>query len=68
MVLACAAKKRHILAISFMKSMIRAIAKAAGPVDEAMIHIPFPGGDLNAAKTDKPDCHVTNKDHCICTE
>jgi hypothetical protein len=34
---AYAAKKRHILAMSLMESMIRAIAKAVGPIDEAMI-------------------------------
>ncbi|KAM0208988.1 hypothetical protein ACHAPQ_011996 [Fusarium lateritium] len=67
-VLTYAAKKRHILAMSLMESMIMAIAKAAGPIDETMIQISFQGQGMGETITDKSDCHVTSRDHSIRVE
>lgn len=67
-VLAGAAEKRYIAAMSHIESMIRAIAKAASPIDEARIQVSFPGRDRGETITHSPDCHVTDRDHSICAE
>ena len=51
-----------------MESMIRAIAKAAVSIDEAVVQISFPGRDLGETTTDKPDCQITNRDHSMRAE
>jgi putative hydrolase of the HAD superfamily len=68
MVLDCAAKKRYIPGMSHIESMIRAIANAAGPIDEEMIQISFPGRELGETITDKPDCHITDRGHSMRAE
>ncbi|RFU74658.1 had-superfamily subfamily variant 1 [Trichoderma arundinaceum] len=68
MVLDCAAKKRHTPAMSHIEGMIRAIAKAAGPIDEKMIQISIPGRELGETVTDKTDCHITDRDHSMRVE
>ncbi|KAL7948348.1 HAD-like domain-containing protein [Trichoderma barbatum] len=68
MALDCAAKKSHIEAMSHIESMIRAISKAAGPIDEEAIQISFPGREVGVTMTNKPDCHVTDRDHSMRAE
>ncbi|UKZ52774.1 hypothetical protein TrVGV298_006561 [Trichoderma virens] len=68
MVLEAAAKKRYIPAMSHIESMIRVIAKGAGHIDEEMIQISFPGRELDDTIANKPDCHVTERDHSIRAE
>ncbi|KAL7929526.1 HAD-like domain-containing protein [Trichoderma chlorosporum] len=67
-VLECAAKKCHIEAMSHIESMVRAISKAAGPIDEKKIQISFPGREVDVTMTDKPDCHITDRDHSMRAE
>ncbi|KAK4064079.1 uncharacterized protein Triagg1_9235 [Trichoderma aggressivum f. europaeum] len=62
-------ERRH-QAMFHIESMIRAISKAAGPIDEEAIQISFPGREVGVTMTtcNKPDYHVTDRDHSMRAE
>lgn len=48
--------------------MVRAIAKAASPIDETRIRITYPGQGQEAACLDSPTCVLSIRDHSIRAE
>lgn len=55
-------------AMSRLEEMIRAVAKAAMPIDETAIQISYPGQGQGRASVAQPECHFTDRDHSICAE
>jgi hypothetical protein len=67
-VLGSVSEKRYGSAMSRLEEMIRAIAKAAMPIDETAIQISYPGQGQGEASVAQPECHFTDRDHSICAE
>jgi hypothetical protein len=67
-VLGSVSEKDYGSAMSRHEEMIRAVAKAAMPIDETAIQISYPGQGQGRASVAQPECHFTDRDHSICAE
>jgi hypothetical protein len=67
-VLGSVSEKRYGSAMSRLEEMIRAVAKAAMPIDETGIKVSYPGQGQGGASVARLECHFTDRDHSICAE
>jgi hypothetical protein len=67
LVLVHSAKGHYIAAISYLKEMVRTIAKAATAIDETKIQFSFPG-ESEGVTGGSPNCHILERDHSVFAE